>query len=143
MSCKSIQYVTNTFLLHNRVSSGAEMGACYHPYFVRNRPENMRCSNNQPEFDSSFPASAPFQHLRPLPALTSSNAGINRSSDTFTDVRDFPKIMRVISRAKRMEIVAAAAAAVPKRHSPYEDEHGQGQDNSSYNRIETGEDSVQ
>jgi hypothetical protein len=38
-----------------------------------------------------------------------------------------------------MEIVAAAAAAVPKRHFSYEDEHGQGQDDSSYYRIDTGD----
>jgi hypothetical protein len=88
-----------------------------------------------PEFDSSFPASA----LSPGLHTNDFHADIKRSSDTFTDVRDFPKIMREISTAKRMEIVAAAAAAVPKRHSPYEDEHGQGQDDSSYYRIDTGD----
>ncbi|EED87382.1 predicted protein [Thalassiosira pseudonana CCMP1335] len=124
-----------------RVSSGAEMGAYYHPYFVRNRPENIRLINTRdaptinPEFDSSFPASA----LSPGLHINDVYAGINRSSDTFTDVRDFPKIMREISRAKRMEIVAAAAAAVPKRHFSYEDEHGRGQDDSSYYRIDTGD----
>ena len=123
------------YSVSHRVSSGVELGAYYHPQFQRGKPQLIKLISTDAQLlhDSmtqSYSAAGSMSTPLPLPSKSgrpyenfyadirlphsgiSSSGAMSRSSSTaapqgttHADVRDFPRMMRQISKAKRKELV--------------------------------------